>query len=114
MFDFLAVRAIAGIEEGSSSSYARTLQLAHGHARFRVDYDAGAAGRPLVLTIGAVDLRDLASLLSRVRRLLDLDADPVAIDSALAGIPGWLRRWPARRASGCLAPLIPRSCWSGP
>ena len=44
-------------------------------------------GRPLVLTIGAVDLRDLPSLLSRVRRLLDLDADPVAIDGALAADP---------------------------
>ena len=87
VFDFLAVRAIPGIEEGTSSSYARTLRLAHGDARFRVDYDAGTAGRPLVLTIGAVDLRDLASLLSRVRRLLDLDADPVAIDAALGADP---------------------------
>lgn len=87
VFNFLAVRAIPGIEEGSSTSYARTLRLAHGDARFRVDYDAGTAGRPLVLTIGAVDLRDLPSLLSRVRRLLDLDADPVAIDAALGSDP---------------------------
>ena len=87
IFDFLAVRAIPGIEEGTSSSYARTLRLPHGDARFRVDYDAGKPGRPLVLTIGAVDLRDLAALLSRVRRLLDLDADPVAIDAALAADP---------------------------
>ncbi|AOT04071.1 DNA-3-methyladenine glycosylase 2 family protein [Arthrobacter sp. U41] len=87
VFDFLAVRAIPGIEEGSSTSYARTLRLAHGDARFRVDYDAGKAGRPLVLTIGAVDLRDLSSLLSRVRRLLDLDADPVAIVGALGSDP---------------------------
>ncbi len=87
VFDFLAVRAVPGIEEGSSRSYARTLRLAHGDARFRVDYDADADGRPIVLTVGAVDLRDLASLLSRVRRLLDLDADPLAIDAALAADP---------------------------
>ncbi|HET8880452.1 MAG TPA: AlkA N-terminal domain-containing protein, partial [Arthrobacter sp.] len=87
IFTFLMVRAVAGIEEGTETSYARTLRLAHGDARFRVDYDADAQGRPLKLTIGAVDLRDLASLLSRVRRLLDLDADPVAIDAALAGDP---------------------------
>ena len=87
IFDFLAVRAIPGVEEGTPHSYARTLRLAHGDARFRVDYDAAAPGRPLLLTIGAVDLRDLASLLSRVRRLLDLDADPVAIDAALAADP---------------------------
>ncbi|KUM37382.1 AlkA N-terminal domain-containing protein [Arthrobacter sp. EPSL27] len=87
VFGFLAVRAIPGIEEGTASSYARTLRLAHGDARFRVDYDAGAPGRPLVLTIGAVDLRDLPTLLSRIRRLLDLDADPVAIDNALGSDP---------------------------
>lgn len=87
VFGFLAVRSIPGIEEGSASSYARTLRLAHGDARFRVDYDAGAPGRPLVLTIGAVDLRDLPTLLSRIRRLLDLDADPVAIDNALGSDP---------------------------
>jgi AraC family transcriptional regulator, regulatory protein of adaptative response / DNA-3-methyladenine glycosylase II len=87
VFDFLAVRAIPGVEEGTSCSYARTLRLAHGDARFRVDYDPDAPGRPLVLTIGAVDLRDLPSLLSRVRRLLDLDADPVAIDAALTADP---------------------------
>lgn len=84
---FLAVRAIPGIEEGSPTSYGRTLRLAHGDARFRVDHDAGTPGRPLVLSIGAVDLRDLPSLLSRVRRLLDLDADPVAIDAALGSDP---------------------------
>ncbi|WP_445154707.1 DNA-3-methyladenine glycosylase 2 family protein [Arthrobacter sp. Hor0625] len=87
VFEFLAVRAIPGIEEGTATSYARTLRLAHGDARFRVDYDPAAPGHPLRLSIGAVDLRDLASLLSRVRRLLDLDADPVAIDAALAADP---------------------------
>jgi AraC family transcriptional regulator of adaptative response / DNA-3-methyladenine glycosylase II len=84
IFSFLAVRAIPGIEAGTRTSYARTLRLPHGDARFSVDYDAGATGRPLTLTIGAADLRDLPALLSRVRRLFDLDADPVAIDNALA------------------------------
>jgi AraC family transcriptional regulator, regulatory protein of adaptative response / DNA-3-methyladenine glycosylase II len=87
VFTFLAVRAIPGIEAGTPASYARTLRLPHGHARFSVNYDAGAPGRPLTLTIGAVDLRDLPALLSRVRRLFDLDADPVAIDNALAADP---------------------------
>ncbi|WP_457966678.1 helix-turn-helix domain-containing protein [Arthrobacter sp. D1-29] len=84
VFSFLAVRAIPGIEAGTATSYSRTLRLPHGDARFSVEYDAGTPGRPLTLTIGAVDLRDLAALLSRVRRLFDLDADPVAIDNALA------------------------------
>ena len=84
VFSFLAVRAIPGIESGTPTSYARTLRLPHGDARFSVNYDADAPGRPLTLTVGAVDLRDLPALLSRVRRLFDLDADPVAIDNALA------------------------------
>ncbi|MHA7299526.1 AlkA N-terminal domain-containing protein [Pseudarthrobacter sp. MDT3-1] len=87
IFSFLAVRAIPGIEAGTPTSYARTLQLPHGDARFSVTYDDGAPGRPLTLTIGAVDLRDLPALLSRVRRLFDLDADPIAIDSALSQEP---------------------------
>ena len=110
VFSFLAVRAIPGIEAGTGTSYARTLRLPHGDARFSVEYagtgnavtgtvengtvqhgtvehDGGPHGRPLVLTIGAVDLRDLPALLSRVRRLFDLDADPVAIDGALGADP---------------------------
>lgn len=87
IFSFLAVRSIPGIEDGTPTSYARTLRLPHGDARFRVDYDDGARGRPLTLTVGAVDLRDLPALLSRVRRLFDLDADPEAIDATLAADP---------------------------
>ncbi|WP_454698106.1 AlkA N-terminal domain-containing protein [Arthrobacter humicola] len=107
VFDFLAVRAIPGIEAGTASSYARTLRLPHADARFGVTYDAGAPGRPLVLTIGAVDLRDLPSLLSRVRRLLDLDADPVAIDGALAADPRLapaVKTFPGMRMPGAVDP----------
>ena len=107
VFDFLAVRAIPGIEAGTAMSYARTLRLPHADASFGVTYDAGAPGRPLVLTIGAVDLRDLPSLLSRVRRLLDLDADPVAIDSALAEDPRLapaVKAFPGMRMPGAVDP----------
>lgn len=87
IFSFLAVRAIPGIEEGTATSYARTLRLPHGDARFQVAYDGGTRARQLTLTVGAVDLRDLPALLSRVRRLFDLDADPEAIDGALTADP---------------------------
>ncbi|BCW75247.1 AlkA N-terminal domain-containing protein [Arthrobacter sp. NicSoilB11] len=87
IFSFLAVRAIPGIEEGTATSYARTLRLTHGDARFQVAYDGGTRARQLTLTVGAVDLRDLPALLSRVRRLFDLDADPEAIDGALTADP---------------------------
>lgn len=107
VFDFLAVRSIPGIEAGTATSYARTLRLPHADARFSVEYDAGSPGRPLILTIGAVDLRDLPSLLSRVRRLLDLDADPVAIDSALEADPRLapaVKAFPGMRMPGAVDP----------
>ena len=48
-------------------------------------------------------LADLGRLIARVRRLLDLDADPIAVDSALSG----------HRE---LAPLVagPRNAGAGP
>lgn len=107
IFTFLAVRAIPGIEEGTATSYARTLRLPHGDARFKVEYDAGSRERPLTLTIGAVDLRDLPALLSRVRRLFDLDADPEAIDGTLAGDPrlaASVREAPGMRMPGSVDP----------
>ena len=107
IFSFLAVRALPGIETGSPTSYARTLRLPHGDARFTVEYDAGTRGRPLTLTIGAVDLRDLPALLSRVRRLFDLDADPEAIDGTLATDPvlaAAVAAIPGMRMPGALDP----------
>ncbi|MDR6985542.1 AraC family transcriptional regulator of adaptative response / DNA-3-methyladenine glycosylase II [Paenarthrobacter nitroguajacolicus] len=89
IFDFLAVRAVPGIELSGSGpdgtrTYARTLRLPRGNASFSVTYSPSSAGKPLQLTALAVDLHDLPALLSRVRRLFDLDADPQAIDDALA------------------------------
>lgn len=92
IFDFLAVRAVPGIETASTSAdgtrtYARTLRLPRGSASFSVTYNPSAPGRPLQLTAAVVDLHDLPALLSRTRRLFDLDADPQAIDDALAKDP---------------------------
>ncbi|MBB6403274.1 AlkA N-terminal domain-containing protein [Arthrobacter sp. AZCC_0090] len=84
IFDFLAARAVPGIELAGADSYARTLRLPRGNAAFTVEYDARARGGALTLAVSALDLHDLPVLLSRVRRLFDLDADPIAVDEALA------------------------------
>lgn len=94
IFDFLAVRAIPGIEVASTgpngmATYARTLRLPRGNASFSVTYSPvtygpSKSGASLQLTATVADLHDLPALLSRVRRLFDLDADPQAIDEALA------------------------------
>ena len=69
-------------------SYARTLRLAHGTGAVRLTPEPDHVRCELRLS----DLRDLGSAVSRVRRLLDLDADPAAVtrvlgaDAALAPI----------------------------
>ncbi|MBT8160231.1 MULTISPECIES: AlkA N-terminal domain-containing protein [Arthrobacter] len=103
IFDFLAARAIPGIEIAGVDSYSRTLRLPHGDAVFTVEYDGGT----LTLAVGALDLHDLPVLLSRVRRLFDLDADPVAVDETLAldaRIGGSVREIPGIRVPGAVDP----------
>ena len=96
IFKFLSARAIGGVEEGSDVHYARTLTLTHGSGivELRADGDAGWLQCHLHLT----DLRDLGAAVQRSRRLMDLDADPQAIQEVLVtdrnlkrlvrGIPG--------------------------
>ncbi|WP_440710569.1 DNA-3-methyladenine glycosylase 2 family protein [Herbiconiux sp. YIM B11900] len=80
VFAWLAVRAIPGIESALPDSYSRSLMLPGGPAWFTVR----DGHRHLVLDAHLTVLRDLPVLVARIRRLFDLDADPVAIDAALA------------------------------
>ena len=76
---FLAARAIPGVEDVHGRTYRRTLALEHGPAVIALTPE----GRFVRATLGLADLRDLTSAVARCRRLLDLDADPVAISSQL-------------------------------
>jgi AraC family transcriptional regulator of adaptative response / DNA-3-methyladenine glycosylase II len=83
LFGHLAATAVPGVEEWREGWYRRTLRLPHGGGIVAL------APRPdhieCRLTLG--DLRDLAVAINRCRRLLDLDADPVAVDEQLARDP---------------------------
>jgi AraC family transcriptional regulator of adaptative response / DNA-3-methyladenine glycosylase II len=83
LFGFLAARAIPGVEVADESSYARALRLPHGPATVAL---LPADGH-IFATLRLTDLRDLAPAVARCRRLLDLDADPEAVDETLAGDP---------------------------
>jgi AraC family transcriptional regulator of adaptative response / DNA-3-methyladenine glycosylase II len=85
LFAWMSARALPGVEVATSDTFARTLGLAGGAAWFRVR-DAPEHGR-LVLEARLAQPADLASLVARVRRLFDLDADPLAIDEALSRDP---------------------------
>ncbi len=80
---WLARRAIAGVEIASDGAYTRSLRLARGPAVMTLE----PARSEVTVTARLTDLADLPELLARARRLLDLDADPVAIDAALAADP---------------------------
>ncbi|MBJ2121330.1 DNA-3-methyladenine glycosylase 2 family protein [Arthrobacter sp. MSA 4-2] len=86
IFGFLAARALPGVEQGTDGSYARLMQLPGGQGWFRAFPVAGTdAPAGLRVELSLESLSDLPVLLSRIRRLFDLDADPAAVDAALSG-----------------------------
>ncbi|HEX2904329.1 MAG TPA: AlkA N-terminal domain-containing protein [Jatrophihabitans sp.] len=80
---YLAARAIAGVEVSDGTGYQRTMRLPHGPALISVRPGAGH----LRATLRLSEHRDLAAAVARVRRLLDLDADPVAVAATLSAQP---------------------------
>src|SRR5918997_873614 len=76
---FLGERAVPGIEEVEGGTYRRTLRLERGGAVVALTPERGGVRLRLRLD----DLRDLTAAVARCRRLLDLDADPVAVSSQL-------------------------------
>jgi len=92
VFGHLAATAVPGVEEWRDGAYRRSLRLPHGPGivTLRPAPDHVAAG------LWLADPRDLTPAIGRCRRLLDLDADPVAVDAHLAADPA-------------LAPLVARA-----
>lgn len=96
LYGHLVATAVPGVEEWREGSYRRTLELPHGPGVVSLRPGPEQVWCQLYLA----DLRDLAPAISRCRRLLDLDADPVAIrdqlgaDPALAPLTG---KAPGRR-----------------
>jgi AraC family transcriptional regulator of adaptative response / DNA-3-methyladenine glycosylase II len=80
---FFAARALDGVETVMDGIYRRTLRLPHGAAAVEL--------RPepthVLATLRLADPRDLGPAVARLRRLLDLDADPAAVDAVLGADP---------------------------
>ena len=83
LFGHLAATAVPGVEEWRHGAYRRTLRLPHGSGIVAVRPHPDHIDCRLTLS----DLRDLAVAISRCRRVLDLDADPVAVDEHLGSDP---------------------------
>jgi AraC family transcriptional regulator of adaptative response / DNA-3-methyladenine glycosylase II len=92
LFGHLAATAVPGVEEWYEGSYRRTLRLPHGPgiAALRPEPDH------IACRLWLTDWRDLTQAISRCRRMLDLDADPLAVDALLSADP-------------LLAPLVAKS-----
>src|SRR5205823_2637205 len=76
-------RAVPGVEAGDRSSFRRTLTLPYGSGI--ADLRPGTGHVRCMLRLD--DLRDLGAAVERCRRLLDLDADPAAVDEQLGADP---------------------------
>ncbi|WP_349426649.1 Ada metal-binding domain-containing protein [Microbacterium sp. LWS13-1.2] len=84
LFAWMAARAVPGAEAATASTFARTLRLPHGPSWFELRLDDVGRVR---LRAAMTNLADLSTLVTRARRLFDLDADPVAVDESLAQHP---------------------------
>ena len=96
---FLGERAVAGVESWDGETYRRTLRLPGGDGVVALRPDAGFVSCRLRLE----NVADMQAAVQRCRRLLDLDADPVAIDEVLAAdrrLRRLVRRRPGMRSPG--------------
>jgi len=80
---FLAARAVSGVETVDHLTVTRALSLPGGPAVAELALAVDHVDARFHLT----DLADLAAAIARCRRLLDLDADPEAVDATLGGAP---------------------------
>ncbi|QLY32737.1 DNA-3-methyladenine glycosylase 2 family protein [Nocardia huaxiensis] len=95
---FLAAHTTPGLETWEDGVYTRSLRTPHGHTTVRLSVQPGHVRATLALH----DMRDLAPTVARLRHFLDLDADPVGIDEALAAglAEASLRPHPSANGSG--------------
>ncbi len=110
VLDFLGRRAIPGVETfelvDGVSTYRRVLTLPNGHGV--VSLAIGEGGDHVVARLRVGDWSDLTTAVQRVRRMLDLDADPVAVDGHLGADPvlgRLVRSVPGRRSPGSVEPF---------
>ena len=95
----LVATAVPGVEEWRGGAYRRTLRLPHGPAVAALTPGPHRFSCRLLLA----DARDRDAAVAVCRRLLDLDADPAAVDAALAADPVLTERVaaaPGRRVPG--------------
>jgi len=96
LFGHLAATAVPGVEEVRGATYRRTLRLPHGPGIAELTPEPDHVS----CVVRLADLRDLTAATARCRWLLDLDADPEAVDERLSSdrtLRSAVERSPGRR-----------------
>ena len=83
LLDFVARRAVAGVERVDTVRLCRSVALEHGAAVVELEPGVESVTARLWLD----DIRDLGAAVDRCRHLLDADSDPAAIGAALSCDP---------------------------
>ena len=103
-FAFLGLRAVPGVETWDGATYRRSLRLPSGAGVVALSPGAGDDGA-VRCELRLEDVADLQPAVERCRRLLDLDADPVAIDAHLGAderLAPLVHKRPGIRSPGCV------------
>jgi AraC family transcriptional regulator, regulatory protein of adaptative response / DNA-3-methyladenine glycosylase II len=103
VLSFVGRRAIPGLESWDGTTYARALDLPGGTGIVRLVAHADHVAAHLELSSSA----DLRTAVQRIRRLLDLDNDPAAVDAALGAEPAMaalVAAVPGRRSPASVDP----------
>ncbi len=85
MLSFFEQRAIPGVEFVAGGAYSRTIRINETTGVISVAHST--LGNALRLTVALSDSRDLMSIVERVRRMFDLDANMAAIHDVLVADP---------------------------
>jgi AraC family transcriptional regulator, regulatory protein of adaptative response / DNA-3-methyladenine glycosylase II len=100
--EFLAIRAIPGVEVFGAGIYRRSIRVNENRGYFEVSFDTGRNGINVRVQIG--DPRSLFFIIERVRAIFDLDADWGTISRTLRTDPvlaSRIRCDPGLRVPGC-------------
>lgn len=105
LVQWLAARALGGVEVVANGRYCRTLRLPHGPGYVAAEFDSAHDGQAaLTVRLALADLRDVAAAVARCREIFDLDADPVTIGDDFesdAVVGPLVRARPGLRVPGC-------------
>jgi len=100
---FIGERAIPGVESWDGGTYRRSLDLPGGVGVIGLVAHTDHVAARIELS----EWSDLGAAVQRIRRLLDLDSDPAAVDAALGSDPAFallIETVPGRRAPASVDP----------